>query len=147
MQYFYKPVYDVNLLIGTSKIISMIDDDSINIDEMYESTKIYGQLLTAFGKPVYTTDDVEDQYLYIIEVTDSNNKKYIFSVYEGPSGPSIGGDNCIEGSEEAANSLRSYINSTKPSDYKYTGYYEGVCKVEKEIFNGEIKYKETPLFR
>lgn len=105
----------------------------------------YGRLLTLFGPPAYEESDMENQYCFIIEARDEQGDVRLLNAYSGPSGPAVGG-----GQEEldrlAADQLAELVQSAKPSDYDYTGYYlDGPCKISMGVRGGNAYFEESEL--
>ena len=101
VEYTFSKVDDEEKIWGTSKIC--------DIYELYEQDKsplAYGQMLTLFGEPLYTTENLENQYSYVIAATDTEGNVTYLNVYSGPSGPSIGG---MPEDEEVTKKLVLYI--------------------------------------
>ncbi|WP_419891589.1 hypothetical protein [Paenibacillus xylanexedens] len=136
--YTYKSITEEDQTLGFSKFLDT------GIFEGEESAKFRGSLLTLFGDPLYKSDNAEDAYHYLIEVS-KDASKWCFMVYEGPSGPSIGCDsnenqpNAIE----ASKALLEKIRETTPSDFNEVIYYEDFdSKITYGCKNGECFYKE-----
>lgn len=137
MEYTFCKVDNEEKIWGTSKIC-----DIYGLAEYEKQPLVYGQMLTLFGEPLYTTENLENQYSYVISATDQEGNVTYLSVYSGPSGPSIGG---MEGDEEAAKALVSYILSAKAADYEYEGYYMDVpCKVKMGVKDG-VPYTQEEM--
>lgn len=142
MAYTFSAVQEQDFLAGTSKIYRLINgfDDYGN-----KCARIYGNLRTLFGDPLYETENNEDLYSYCIAaVSDTGNTVYL-NVYSGPTGPAIGG---TAGKEplQAAQALASYINSARPSDYECQSYYlDGPCVLRMGVQNGTPFYEESAL--
>lgn len=110
-----------------------------------DSWKVFGQMKTLFGEPLYITRNLENQFEYIIEATDEDGTSLILYVYSGSSGPAIGGGHS-ERQKEAAAQLVSYIVHAEVSDYEYEGYYmDAPCKVIEKVQSGIHFYEEIPL--
>ena len=93
----------------------------LNLD--LESVIAYGRLRALFGEPNYETQNFEDAYSYILFVEPESSEKIYLEVYEGSSGPAIGGLNNAE-SLQAAETLKKLIEeSEEVADYQYEGYY------------------------
>ncbi len=83
----------------------------------------YGRMRALFGEPNYETQNFEDAYSYILLVEPEASQKMYLEVYEGSSGPAIGGLNNAE-SLQAAEALKKLIEeSDEVADYHYEGYY------------------------
>ena len=142
MDYTFELSNDVDLMIGTSRILNMVE---IGPDMSEDSVKVQGQLLTLFGEPVYTTKDLENAYAYVI-VAKTGGKEFVLTAYRGPSGPAIGGDRGIDGILEAAEKLKEYILAAQPSDYEYEGYYfDGPTKIHQGMKDGRVFFSETVM--
>ena len=140
MKYSFKAINDVKRIPLAGKLINIVD---ISPEYSKDSTEVYGRLLAAFGQPAYTTMDLEDAYCYVITATDASGNEHVLNVYDGPSGPAIGGE---YSALDAAEQLRQYISTFAPADYEYEGYYfDGPTKVRRGIANGEVFYSEVEI--
>lgn len=110
-----------------------------------ESVIAYGRLRALFGEPNYETQNSEDAYSYILFVEPESSEKIYLEVYEGSSGPAIGGLNNAE-SLQAAETLKQLIEeSEEVADYQYEGYYQDLdLKISMGIKNGVSYYNEEP---
>lgn len=115
----------------------------LNLD--LESVIAYGRLRALFGDPNYETQNSEDAYSYILFVEPESSEKIYLEVYEGSSGPAIGGLNNAE-SLQAAETLKKLIEeSEEVADYQYEGYYQDLdLKISMGIKNGVPYYNEEP---
>ena len=115
----------------------------LNLD--LESVIAYGRLRALFGEPNYETQNSEDAYSYILFVEPESSEKIYLEVYEGSSGPAIGGLNNAE-SLQAAETLKQLIEeSEEVADYQYEGYYQDLdLKISMGIKNGVSYYNEEP---
>ena len=115
----------------------------LNLD--LESVIAYGRLRALFGEPNYETQNSEDDYSYILFVEPESSEKIYLEVYEGSSGPAIGGLNNAE-SLQAAETLKKLIEeSEEVADYQYEGYYQDLdLKISMGIKNGVPYYNEEP---
>ena len=115
----------------------------LNLD--LESVIAYGRLRALFGEPNYETQNSEDAYSYILFVEPESSEKFYLEVYEGSSGPAIGGLNNAE-SLQAAETLKKLIEeSEEVADYQYEGYYQDLdLKISMGIKNGVPYYNEEP---
>ena len=115
----------------------------LNLD--LESVIAYGRLRALFGEPNYETQNSEDAYSYILFVEPESSEKIYLEVYEGSSGPAIGGLNNAE-SLQAAETLKKLIEeSEEVADYQYEDYYQDLdLKISMGIKNGVPYYNEEP---
>ncbi|WP_270487677.1 hypothetical protein [Clostridium fessum] len=117
-------------------------------DENFEKNYVMalGQLKYLFGKPRYITNNLENQFSYIIKAINEENGDYLFlEVYCASSGPAIGGLN-DSNSHLAAQELAMYIRQSPAVDYDYEGYYlDTMSKVHHSIQNGVPSWKETEI--
>ena len=113
----------------------------LNLD--LESVIAYGRLRALFGEPNYETQNFEDAYSYILFVESESSEKIYLEVYEGSSGPAIGGLNNAE-SLQAAETLKKLIEeSEEVADYQYEGYYLDLdSKITMGIKDGVPYYNE-----
>lgn len=141
MEYTFATISRYDLSHGTSSLLSLLDSSSAQ-----EITRVFGQILTLFGEPMYIRQNMDEAYVYHVLATDSNEKQFVLTLYHGKSGPVIGGNQSTEGILDAANALKKLIKSTSPTDFKYTGYYsenETKIQVTMKISDKQITYSET----
>lgn len=68
---------------------------------------------------------MEDAYCYIIQVKDNTLDHWIFTAYEGQSGPAIGYEGVNDkGAELAANALLDELDKVIPKDFEEILFYE-----------------------
>ncbi len=126
----------------SSKICSIYDFDE-NFEKNWVMT--LGQLNYLFGKPRYITNNLEEQFSYIIKATDEKGDHLFLEVYSAGSGPSIGGAGDPD-SKAAAAELAMYIRQSPTVDYDYEGYYlDTSSKVCYRIKNGIPYWKEKEM--
>lgn len=117
-------------------------------DENFEKNcvMVLGQLKHLFGKPRYVTNNLENQFSYIIKAINEETKECLFlEVYAASSGPAIGGLN-DSNSRLAAQELAIYIRQSPTVDYDYEGYYlDTMSKVHYSIQNGVPSWKEVEI--
>lgn len=117
-------------------------------DENFEKNcvMVLGQLKYLFGKPRYVTNNLENQFSYIIKAINEKTKDCLFlEVYSASSGPAIGGLN-DSNSRLAAQELAIYIRQSPTVDYDYEGYYlDTMSKVHYSIQNGVPSWKEIEI--
>ena len=126
--------------------LTSIPGNSSNLTNLdLEPVIAYGRLRALFGEPNYETQNFEDAYSYILFVEPESSEKIYLEVYEGSSGPAIGGLNNAE-SLQAAETLKKLIEeSEEVADYQYEGYYQDLdLKISMGIKNGVPYYNEEP---
>ena len=126
---------------------------SSNICSIYELDEnsekncvmVLGQLKYLFGQPRYITNNLENQFSYIIKAIDENGDCLLLEVYCGSSGPAIGGlHDSI--SHLAAQELAMYIRQSPTEDYDYEGYYlDTMSKVHYSVQKGVPSWEETEI--
>lgn len=126
---------------------------SSNICSIYEldanseknDAMVLGQLKYLFGDPNYITNDLENQFSYVIKATDEKGDFLLLEAYRSGSGPAIGGLK-DSSSKIAAHELAIYIRQSKTIDYDYEGYYlDAQSKVCHGIKNGVPYWEETEI--
>lgn len=139
--YQFTSVENENDLFNSSKI------EDLQLFNEHNEVQIQGILKTLFGEPLYETYNYEDAYSYVINATDSSsNSSLQFVVYQGSSGCAIGGQCRSVELNKAINELKKLMQSTKPSDFIYEGYYmDAYMKIKCGISNGNIIYEEIAL--
>lgn len=141
-KYQFKAVDDQEKIMG-SKILNIIDGFPSDYSE--QKVLIYGKLKTLFGDPLYEEKDIGNQYAYGLVTTTEGNSEIFLHVYNGSSGPAIGGQQDEE-SRKAAYQLLEMIQQAAPTDYDYVGYYlDGPCRIQEGIKNGVPYYEEVDL--
>ena len=118
-----------------------------DFDENFQKNwvMVLGQLKSLFGKPNYVTNNLENQFSYIIKATNENGDYLLLEAYCAGTGPAIGGlnDNV---SKLAADELAMYIRQAPTVDYDYEGYYlDTMSKVHQGIKNGVPFWEETEI--
>ena len=124
--------------------LTSIPGNSSNLTNLdLEPVIAYGRLRALFGEPNYETQNFEDAYSYILFVEPESSEKIYLEVYEGSSGPAIGGLNNAE-SLQAAETLKKLIEeSEEVADYQYEGYYLDLdSKITMGIKDGVPYYNE-----
>lgn len=132
----------IEYYMPSSKICSIYE-----FDENFEENCVLalGQLKYLFGKPRYVTNNLENQFSYIIKAINEKGDCLLLEVYCASSGPAIGGLNdnnsCL-----AAQELAMYIRQSSAADYDYEGYYlDTMSKVHHSIENGVPSWEETEI--
>ena len=116
-------------------------------DENFEKNwvMVLGQLKYLFGKPNYITNNLENQFSYIIKASNENGECLLLEIYSAGSGPAIGGLNDSD-SKLAAHELAMYIRQSITEDNDYEGYYiDTMSKVHHRIKNGVPFWEETEM--
>ena len=104
----------------------------------------YGKLKNLFGEPTLETKNLEEQYYYCLSALMESDKKIYVYVYNGGSGPAIGGLQDKD-SKIAAQKLTEIIQNADTADYHYEGYYlDTSSKIQMGIKNGNPYFKEEP---
>lgn len=138
-EYTFEAVDDLERIFGTSRILRIAKGYSAEEDAL-----IQGQLLTLFGEPAQTSMDLENAYTYVILARDDEGNEYYLSAYAGPSGPAIGGDSSVPGTEDAAEALKDCVREAAPADYEYNGFYfDTSSKIIQGVSEGRVYYEET----
>ena len=116
-------------------------------DENFEKNYVLalGQLKHLFGEPDYMTNNLENQFRYVIKATNEKRDVLLLEAYCAGSGPAIGGIRDSD-SKEAAYELAAYIRHSQTLDYDYEGYYlDAPSKVQHGIKNGEPYWEEREI--
>ncbi len=146
-KYTFKKADDWKLAYGTSRLLSYYEFSEASFP------LLYGKLLTAFGKPISTTADLEAAFDYVIIATDPSGKEHVLTAYYGATGSAIGGGDSPE-DLEAARALEEYLKPAKLTDFEYEGYYfdsslkvsiklkDNIC-TQREWSIGEKEFEEA----
>lgn len=141
-KYEFKAIDDQSKISG-SKICNIIDGFPPDYSE--QTVLIYGKLKTLFGEPLYEEKDYENQYTYGVVTITEDSEEILLHVYNGSSGPAIGGQQDEE-SRRAAHQLIDMIWQADPTDYDYVGYYlDGPSRIQEGIKNGVPYHNEEEL--
>ena len=139
-KYQFKVIDDQNKISG-SNIFNIIDGFPSDYND--QEVLIYGKLKILFGDPLYEEKDIETQYTYGIVTTTEGGREIFLHIYNGSSGPAIGGQQDEE-SRKAAYQLLEMIQQAAPTDYDYVGYYlDGPSRIREGIKNGVPYYEEV----
>lgn len=129
----------IEYYMPSSKICSIYEFDK-NFEKNW--VMAFGQLKYLFGNPRYITNNLENQFRYIIKAMNENGDGLRLEVYCASSGPVIGGLNDAN-SNLAAQELAAYIRQAPAVDYDYEGYYlDAMSKVHHSIQNGVPSWEE-----
>jgi hypothetical protein len=116
------------------------------MDYEHDLAMAYGQVRTLFGEPAYTTKDLENLYAYNIIATDKNGKEIYIYIYNGPTGPAIGGDTNDAEAAAAAKELVKVIQNAEPTDFSCEAFYlDGPTKLTIAVKNGIPMVTEVPI--
>ena len=141
-KYQFKAVNDMEKISGAN-IMNIIDGFPSDYSE--QTVLNYGKLKTLFGDPLYEEKDIENQYTYGVVTTTEDGREIFLHVYNGSSGPAIGGQQNEE-SRKAAYQLSEMIRQATPTDYDYVGYYlDGPSRIQEGIKNGVPYHEEVTL--
>lgn len=127
-------------VMGTSKIR--------NVGDLGKHTEVLclGKMMTLFGEPIYITEDMEDQYEYILLAKDMQGTEVYLTVYNGPSGAAIGGNAHDEDSKSAADELVELLKGARAADYDWEGVWtDGPCEIKMGIKNGKPYWEEKEI--
>ena len=124
--------------------LTSIPENSSNLTNLdLEPVIAYGRLRALFGEPNYETQNFWRRLLLYSICWVGVFWKNFLEVYEGSSGPAIGGLNNAE-SLQAAETLKKLIEeSEEVADYQYEGYYLDLdSKITMGIKDGVPYYNE-----
>ena len=117
MKFTFEALKDDDLIGGSSYFMDF------GIMETQEDAAIAeGKLLSAFGDPMFTSENAENSFNYVIRATADNGGSVILTVY-GMGVIHIGADQQDEFAQKAASALIKYVNAFAPADYSRTVYY------------------------
>ena len=117
MNFTFEALQDDALIGGSSYFMDF------GIMETQEDAAIAeGKLLSAFGTPVFTSENYENSFIYIIRATAESGESAILSVY-GMGVVHIGAVQQDDFAQKAATALIEYVNTFAPTDYSRTVYY------------------------
>lgn len=126
----------------SSNICAIYDFDE---DFAKNCVMVLGQLKYLFGQPNYITNNLENQFSYIVKAINEKGDYLFLEVYCAGSGPAIGGLNDND-SKLAAHELAMYIRQSLTIDYEYEGYYlDTMSKVHYRIKNGIPSWEESEM--
>lgn len=98
-----------------------------------------GRVITRFGKPDYTNEDMEDLYSCAVSAIGEDGNTVYLEIYYGPSGNAIGGNNA---GKKAAEELREWIQEAEPADYRMECVYEDIgASVVYSVKDGVSAYE------
>ena len=99
-----------------------------------------GQAIALFGQPDFFTEDYEDIFSMVVAAKSEDGEILYLEIYQGPSGPAIGGKN-DDTHKAAAKELAKMLKVAKPADYDWEGDYEDVpVHIKMGIKNGSVYY-------
>ncbi|MDD5923314.1 MAG: hypothetical protein PUC88_00805 [Clostridia bacterium] len=104
-----------------------------------------GKLLTAFGKPIHTSENYENSFEYVIKATSSDGQTVLLSVY-GMGVVHIGAKGEDDFTKKAANALVDYVEEFPPADYEHTLYYlDFDLKMDIQVKDGKVSIEESQI--
>ncbi len=125
---------DRNNYDGGCNILS-VSDGSQEAEVRYP-----GQAITLFGQPDYFTEDYENIFSMVVSAKSEDGDILYLEIYQGPSGPAIGGIN-DDAHTAAAKELAALLKAAKPADYDWEGDYEDVpVHIRMGIKKGSVYY-------
>jgi hypothetical protein len=143
--YTFKKVDKEELQYGTSRLLNLNAFGSGGVEDM---AQFHSRCVSLFGKPLWVSDDVEDAFGYIIIAEDENCKQWVLTVYNGASGPAIGGDSTQEDIMKAAYALENEIEQAPMADCSYSGIYaDAGMRIIYAVKNGVVTCEERPRKR
>lgn len=83
-----------------------------------------GSVLTLFGEPLYSSELNDEAFEYVLKATDMDGSSWILTIYQGATGPAIGGNSLDKSILQVASKLLELIESTPPADYEAIVYDE-----------------------
>ena len=119
-----------------------------NVGDLGKYTEVLclGKMMTLFGDPLYITEDIENQFEYIILAKDDQGTEVYLTVYHGPSGAAIGGKHDDGNSRAAADELVELLKGVQAADYEWEGVWtDGPCEIKMGIKNGKPYWKEKEI--
>lgn len=142
MPYTFQSVKYMEILANSSKLYNFIESFA---DYGNQFSLIYGKIKALFGQPIYTTENLENLFLYCILATSEEGEEVYLDIYCAGSGPAVGGMQ-DEKSQKAAKALVDYVRQAEPVNYAYKAYYlDGPSILEFGIKDGASYYSETEL--
>jgi len=140
MKYTFESLQDENLMGGSSYFM-----DFGEMESQEDAAIAEGKLLSAFGKPEYTSENYENSFNYIIRATADNGESVILTVY-GMGVVHIGAEQQNDFAKKAAIALIEYVNSFSPADYNRTVYYlDFDLQIDIQVKNGKATITQTQI--
>ena len=104
-----------------------------------------GQAIALFGQPDQFTDDYEDIFSMVVSAEREGCEPVYLEIYQGPSGPAIGGDCHSIEANAAAKELAQLLLAAKPADYDWEGDYADIpVHIKMGVKNG-VPYHEDDM--
>ena len=109
--YTYEKSNDLNLVSGTSQVLSL----NLDYPTRKSRTIFREKLQTLFGDPSVRYSEGGCPYEYILIARNEQGARFILTVHDASGwGPAIGGNTKLEGIEEAVEELKRCIESAEP---------------------------------
>ncbi|MCR5541519.1 MAG: hypothetical protein K6F71_12000 [Ruminococcus sp.] len=113
---------------------------SVSSGSQEDEVRYPGQAITLFGQPDFFTEDYENIFSMVISAKAEDGEIMYLEIYQGPSGPAIGGKN-DDAHKAAAKELAEMLKAAKPADYDWEGDYEDIpVHIKMGIKNGTPYY-------
>lgn len=140
MDFTFESLQDENLMNGSSYFMDfgeMFSQEDAAIAE--------GKLLSAFGRPEFTSENYENSFNYIIRATAQNGESVILTVYS-VGVVHIGAKPQDDFAQKAATALIEYVNSFSAADYSRTVYYlDFYLQLDIQVKNGRATIGQSQI--
>lgn len=140
MKFTFEALQDDDLIGGSSYFMDF------GIMETQEDAAIAeGKLLSAFGDPMFTSENAENSFNYVIRATADNGGSVILTVY-GMGVIHIGADQQDNFAQKAATALIEYVSSFSAADYSRTVYYlDYDLQIDIQVENGRATIVQSQI--
>jgi hypothetical protein len=117
--YTFRALQDGNLGAWTGPLLRMPQSG----DFYLHAAAFRGAALRLFGAPLGTSENAEAAFDYVVEACDSRGNSWILTVYQGPTGPAIGGNRSDPSACPPAEALLHLLETTTPADFEAVMHY------------------------
>ena len=140
MMFTFEALKDDDLIGGSSYFMDF------GIMETQEDAAITeGKLLSAFGDPMFTSENAENSFNYVIRATADNGGSVILTVY-GMGVIHIGADQQDEFAQKAATALIEHVSSFSAADYSRTVYYlDFDMQIDIQVKGGKATISQSQI--
>lgn len=139
MKFKFESLQDYSFLGGSY----FMDFGEMNTQE--DAAIAEGKLLSAFGQPMFASENYENSFNYIIRATADNGESVILNIY-GMGVVHIGADRQDEFAQNAASALIEYVSTFAPADYSRTVYYLDFDEqIDIQVKDGKVTISKSQI--
>lgn len=140
MQFTFESLNNAEPAQGSSYMMDFGEANSTK-----QAALVEARLLTVFGEPVYTSQNMENSFEYVIKAMSDTGRSVILTVYNVGI-VHIGCELQDSFARDAADALIAYVNAATPTDYERTVYYlDFAAQIDICVKNGQVTLENSEI--